>query len=174
MRGALKVRIATPSQIGRRVGLAVVVENGKLAFLEIANRRNVRGIDDLGARPLHLADERVHKLVDGVVETAIFAHNSKARAFEPRWVEKFRVVGEQLATTVSSHRILRIAASHGAEKNGDIAHRARHWTRRVLTVRDRNDAAATHNSNRSFNPPQAFPATRPANGSARLHPPPAT
>src|ERR1019366_1648224 len=115
----LNRRIAAASQIGRQVGLEFVVKDGELAFVELANRGNVGGIDDLRPSALHLADERVHKLVDGVVEAEIFAHYSQARAFESGRIEKLRVVGEFLALAVSSRGILGIRTCHGAEKNGD-------------------------------------------------------
>src|ERR1019366_9597476 len=159
---------AAASKIARKVRLKFVVEDGELALVELANGGNVGGIDDLSASMLHLADKRVHELVNRIVEAEIFAHHSQARAFQSRGIEELCVVGGELALTVSGCGVLRIPPCHGTEKNGDIPHGASHRTRRVLTVRDRNDAAATDKPNRRFKPCQTVHTRRTDDRPVRL------
>src|ERR1700691_2963510 len=84
--------IPPPGEISREVGFEFVIQDGRLAVGELANGWNVGGLHDLSPRTFHLVEERIYKLIQGVVETEILPHHSEARAFESGRVEKLCIV----------------------------------------------------------------------------------
>jgi len=84
-----------------------------------------------------------------------FRTTPMARAFEPRGIKKFRVVGLYLPGAGGGYFIFCIGTHHRSEQDGDVADGARHGARGVLAMRDRDDSSAAYQAQRRFHPGQA-------------------
>src|SRR5262249_52374148 len=99
-------------QISSQICFEFVEKYHQLSFVELPERWNLCGIGDLCSGSLHLVDQSVHELIDGVVEAEIFSDNSDACVFRSIGIEKFRIVGLNFPWGCSRGFILGVCPSH--------------------------------------------------------------
>ena len=80
--------------------------------------------------------------------TKKFPHYAEPLAAKTFRVEKRCIVGTSFRLSVSAGGVGRVHPGERAEQESRIRHRSRHWPRRVLAVRDGDDASAAHQAER--------------------------
>src|SRR5437660_9881483 len=116
------------------------------AVVELPEALDVRGIDDDGSLSLHDRDGFGDNAVDAFAETEIFASHADARSLKSIHVEKLRVISVGLALALCGSGVFRIDSSKRAQHDGGIPQRSAHRSRTILTMRNRNDPGAAHQS----------------------------
>ena len=87
---------AERSQVRIQIGFEFIKQHFKFRIVELALRRNVRGIDDGRAMTLDDIDAVVHQLIDCIVEAERFSMDADARTAETISVEELRIIARGL------------------------------------------------------------------------------
>ncbi len=142
-----------------QVGLELVEEDFVLAGVHLRRRRDVGGIDDHRAARFHVRDRLVHQAVGhGAVAEVLFARDAKARALQRAGVETPGVVTSGARGAPLRRRIARVDAGHRAEEQRRVGDGSGHGSRGVLAVRNGNNPAAAHETNRRLDADQSVGA----------------
>ena len=140
---------AEGGQVGVQVGLELVQQNLGLGPRQgAAGLRQRNGIDDLGAARPHGVDRARQQEVDLLVESGEAARDADARPRQSVGVEIRRVVAQPVRLGVRGGRIPRVGTGQHPQHDRGVAHGARHRSRGVLAVRDRDDAGAADEADR--------------------------
>ena len=136
-----------PCQVFLQIGFKFIEQQVEFAVVELSERRNVDGVDDHGALPLHIGDGVVCDPIGGcaVAEEPVPDH-AEARAFQGCGVEADCVVAAAAARTRLGDCVLGVGADERAENPCGVRDRTRHRPGGVLAMCYWHNASSTQES----------------------------